>query len=162
MADPRKLVMSGPLIDCWHRLIMANAGRVHGLISVILQTSDGYLTDQKRPVAWRYRNWLIQTLNDDLPFDRMTEYQLAGDLVDEPNDSSLIATGFLRNTLSNREGGADLEEYRVEQIVDRTQMVGTIWLGLTIGCARCHDHKYDPSVSASFMNSMRSLIRRTK
>lgn len=112
--------------------------------------TDGYLTDQKRPVAWRYRSWLIQALNDDLPYDRMTEYQLAGDLVEEPDDSALLATGFLRNTLSNREGGADLEEYRVEQIVDRTQMVGTIWLGLTIGCARCHDHKYDPLSQRQF------------
>ena len=112
--------------------------------------TDGYLTDQKRPVAWRYRQWLIDALNSDLPFDQFTIEQLAGDLLPNPSPDQLLATGFLRNTLSNREGGADLEEYRVEQIVDRTRMVGTAWLGLTVGCARCHDHKYDPLSQKEF------------
>lgn len=106
--------------------------------------TDGYLTDQPRPVAWRYRQWLLDALNRDLPFDRFTIEQLAGDLLPDAGADPRLATGFLRNTLSNREGGADLEEYRVEQIVDRTAMVGVGWLGLTVGCARCHDHKYDP------------------
>ena len=113
--------------------------------------TDGHLTDQLRPVAWRYRDWVISALNANLPFDEFTISQLAGDLVKKDSRSALpatddpiLGTGFLRQTLSNREGGADLEEYRVEQIVDRTAMVGTIWLGLTVGCARCHDHKYDP------------------
>ena len=112
--------------------------------------TDGYLTDQKRPVAWRYRQWLIDALNRDLPFDQFTIEQLAGDLLPEPTQDQLLATGFLRNTLSNREGGADLEEYRVEQIVDRTRTVGTAWLGLTVGCSRCHDHKYDPLTQKEF------------
>ena len=112
--------------------------------------TDGYLTDQKRPVAWRYRQWLIDALNRDLPFDQFTVEQLAGDLLPEPTQEQLLATGFLRNTLSNREGGADLEEYRVEQIVDRTRTVGTAWLGLTVGCSRCHDHKYDPLTQREF------------
>ena len=112
--------------------------------------TDGYLTDQKRPVAWRYRQWLIDALNRDLPFDQFTIEQLAGDLLPEPTQEQLLATGFLRNTLSNREGGADLEEYRVEQIVDRTRTVGTAWLGLTVGCSRCHDHKYDPLTQKEF------------
>jgi hypothetical protein len=112
--------------------------------------TDGYLTDQKRPVAWRYREWLIDALNCDLPFDQFTIEQLAGDLLPEPAQDQLLATGFLRNTLSNREGGADLEEYRVEQIVDRTRTVGTAWLGLTVGCSRCHDHKYDPLTQKEF------------
>jgi hypothetical protein len=112
--------------------------------------TDGYLTDQKRPVAWRYRQWLIDALNRDLPFDQFTIEQLAGDLLPEPTQEQLLATGFLRNTLSNREGGADLEEYRVEQIIDRTRTVGTAWLGLTVGCSRCHDHKYDPLTQKEF------------
>ena len=112
--------------------------------------TDGYLTDQKRPVAWRYRQWLIDALNRDLPFDQFTIEQLAGDLLPRPTQDQLLATGFLRNTLSNREGGADLEEYRVEQIVDRTRTVGTAWLGLTVGCSRCHDHKYDPLTQKEF------------
>ncbi|MCA9065637.1 MAG: DUF1549 domain-containing protein, partial [Planctomycetaceae bacterium] len=114
--------------------------------------TDGYLTDQARPVAWRYRQWLISALNQDLPFDQFTIQQLAGDLLPDPTMEQLLATGFLRNTLSNREGGADLEEFRVEQIVDRTTIVGTGWLGLTVGCARCHDHKYDPIRQRDFFS----------
>ncbi|MBB75671.1 MAG: hypothetical protein CMJ75_14290 [Planctomycetaceae bacterium] len=112
--------------------------------------SDGYLTDQRRPVAWRYRDWLVGALNQDLPFDQFTIRQLAGDLLPDATQDQKLATGFLRQTLSNREGGADLEEFRVLQVVDRTEMVSTIWLGMTIGCARCHDHKYDPVSQREF------------
>lgn len=112
--------------------------------------TDGYLTDQPRPVAWRYRSWLVEALNQNLPFDEFTIQQLAGDLLPEATESQRLATGFLRQTLSNREGGAEPEEFRVKQIIDRTEMVGAIWLGLTVGCARCHDHKYDPLEQAEF------------
>lgn len=125
--------------------------------------SDGHLTDQLRPVAWRYRDWVMRALNENLPFDAFTIAQLAGDVVNSQDVQSvadpmwptakseqILGTGFLRQTLSNREGGADLEEYRVEQIVDRTSLCGTIWLGLTVGCARCHDHKYDPLTQEEF------------
>lgn len=112
--------------------------------------TDGYLTDQLRPVAWRYRQWLIEALNRDMPFDEFTVEQLAGDLLPDAAAEQLLATGFLRNTLSNREGGADLEQYRVEQVVDRTQIVGVGWLGLSVGCARCHDHKYEPISQKEF------------
>ena len=112
--------------------------------------TDGYLTDQKRPVAWRYRQWLIESLNADLALADFTREQIAGDLLPNASEQQQMGTGFLRNTLSNREGGADLEEYRVEQIVDRTTMVGTAWLGLTVGCARCHDHKFDPVSQRDF------------
>lgn len=121
--------------------------------------TDGHLTDQLRPVAWRYRDWVMRALNSNMPFDQFTISQLAGDLVaanevslsSAPTDfDQVLGTGFLRQTLSNREGGADLEEYRVEQIVDRASMVGMTWLGLTVGCARCHDHKYDPLSQEEF------------
>ncbi|MED5447506.1 MAG: DUF1549 and DUF1553 domain-containing protein [Planctomycetota bacterium] len=105
--------------------------------------SDGYLTDQLRPVAWRFRQWLVGQLNADTPFDLLTLRQLAGDLLPKATLEDRLGTGFLRQTLSNREGGADPEEFRVKQIVDRTETVAAVWLGLTIGCARCHDHKYD-------------------
>ena len=105
--------------------------------------SDGYLTDQLRPVAWRYRQWLVEQLNADTPFDVLTTRQLAGDLIPRATLEDRLGTGFLRQTLSNREGGADPEEFRVKQIIDRTEMVSAAWLGLTVGCARCHDHKYD-------------------
>jgi len=114
--------------------------------------TDGYLTDQKRPVAWRYRQWLIEALNADLALADFTKEQIAGDLLPHASERQQMGTGFLRNTLSNREGGADLEEYRVEQVVDRTTMVGTAWLGLTVGCARCHDHKFDPISQRDFFS----------
>ena len=112
--------------------------------------SDGYEKDLPRPNAWRWRNWVIDALNANMPFDRFTIEQLAGDLLQNARVDQKIATGFYRNTLTNREGGIDREEFRVEQIVDRTATFGTVWLGLTVGCARCHDHKYDPISQKEF------------
>ncbi len=112
--------------------------------------SDGYETDQLRPWAWRWRHWVISALNQDMPFDQFTIEQLAGDLLPGADIEQRVATGFHRNTVSNREGGADLEEFRVEQIVDRAAATGVVWLGLTVGCARCHDHKYDPVTQKEF------------
>ncbi|MBM3725304.1 MAG: DUF1553 domain-containing protein [Acidobacteria bacterium] len=106
--------------------------------------SDGFRSDRFRPHAWRYRQWLIDALNRDLPFDQFTLEQIAGDLLPNATRDQRIATGFHRNTLTNREGGIDPEQFRVEQVIDRTNTVGTVWLGLTVGCAQCHDHKYDP------------------
>jgi len=107
--------------------------------------SDGFRSDRFRPHAWRYRHWVIDALNRDLPFDRFTLEQIAGDLLPNATANQRIATGFHRNTLTNREGGIDPEQFRVEQVIDRTNTVGTVWLGLTVGCAQCHDHKYDPT-----------------
>ncbi len=112
--------------------------------------SDGYLQDFIRPVAWRYRQWVVDAFNRDLPFDQFTVEQLAGDLLPNATTTQMIATGFLRNTLSNREGGADLEEYRVRQVIDRTNTIGTTWMALTTGCAECHDHKFDPLTQQDF------------
>jgi hypothetical protein len=106
--------------------------------------SDGYEKDRERPDAFRYRDWVIQSLNQDMPFDQFTIEQLAGDLLPNATSQSRLATAFLRQTLTNEEGGVDQEEYRVAACFDRTETVGTVWLGLTIGCVRCHGHKYDP------------------
>lgn len=106
--------------------------------------SDGYEKDRIRPHAWRYRNWVIEAINADQPFDEFTLHQLAGDLLDAPTREKKIATGFHRNTLTNTEGGTDQEEFRVKATVDRTNTTGSVWLGLTVGCAQCHSHKYDP------------------
>jgi hypothetical protein len=106
--------------------------------------SDGYEKDQVRPYAWRWRHWVIDALNHDLPFDQFTVEQLAGDLLPNRATEQWVATGFLRNTLTNREAGVDREEARFEQLVNRTNTVSTTWLGLTMGCSQCHDHKYDP------------------
>jgi hypothetical protein len=112
--------------------------------------SDGYLQDFIRPVAWRYRQWVVDAFNRDLPFDQFTVEQLAGDLLPNATTSQRMATGFLRNTLSNREGGADLEEFRVNQVIDRTVTLGVTWLGLTVGCTQCHDHKFDALTQREF------------
>ena len=106
--------------------------------------SDGYEKDRPRPFAWRYRQWVLEAINSDLPFDRFTVDQLAGDLIPSATLEQRVASGFQRNTLHNTEGGADPEEDRVKKTVDRTNTLGAAWLGLTVGCAQCHSHKYDP------------------
>ena len=115
----------------------------HWLDQARYADSDGYEKDNARPDAWRYRDWVIQSINDDLPLDRFTIEQLAGDLLEKPNAEQVLATAFHRQTLTNREGGVDQEQYRIEAVFDRTETTGSVWLGLTVGCARCHSHKYD-------------------
>lgn len=116
----------------------------HWLDEARYADSDGYEKDNPRPNAWRYRNWVIDAVNRDLPFDRFTIEQLAGDLLEDPTLEQRIATGFHRNTLTNTEGGVDKEEYRVKAVKDRVATTGTVWMGLTVACAECHSHKYDP------------------
>ncbi len=116
--------------------------------------SDGYEKDKPRPYAWRYRNWVIDALNADMPFDRFTMQQLAGDLLPGANTDTRVATGFLRQTLTNREAGSSQEEIRFEQLVDRTSTVSTTWIGLTVGCAQCHNHKFDPILQKDFYDFM--------
>jgi len=105
--------------------------------------SDGYEKDRPRPDAWRFRDWVIRAINNDMPFDQFTIEQLAGDLLPEATPEQIVATAFNRQTLTNTEGGTDQEQFRVEACMDRTETLGTVWLGLTVGCARCHTHKYD-------------------
>ena len=105
--------------------------------------SDGYEKDRPRPDAWRFRDWVIRAINDDMPFDQFTIEQLAGDLLPEVTPEQIVATAFNRQTLTNTEGGTDQEQFRIEACMDRTETLGTVWLGLTVGCARCHTHKYD-------------------
>ena len=93
---------------------------------------------------WRWRDWVINAFNRNMPFDRFTVEQLAGDLLPEPTESSQIASGFNRNHGINFEGGAFAEEFRVEYVVDRVHTTATVFMGLTMKCARCHDHKFDP------------------
>jgi mono/diheme cytochrome c family protein len=105
--------------------------------------SDGYEKDKARPNAWRYRDWVIQAINEDLPYDQFTVEQLAGDLLPEATAEQRLATAFHRQTLTNTEGGTDREQWRVAAVMDRLETTGSVWLGLTLTCARCHDHKYD-------------------
>ncbi len=111
--------------------------------------SNGYSVDSPRQI-WLYRDWVVQALNQDLSFADFTVQQLAGDLLPDASESHRIATGFHRNTPHNEEGGIDVEQFRIEAVVDRVATTGTVWLGLTIGCAQCHDHKFDPITQAEF------------
>jgi len=106
--------------------------------------SDGYRRDELRPHAWRWRHWVVEAFNRDMPYDRFVTEQLAGDLLPHATAEQRVATGFHRNAMANRESGIDNERTRVEQVVDRTNTVGTVFLGLTVGCAQCHNHRYDP------------------
>ncbi|MGE0143983.1 MAG: DUF1549 and DUF1553 domain-containing protein [Planctomycetota bacterium] len=103
----------------------------------------GYEKDDRRSI-WPYRDWVIRAFDEDMPFDRFTIAQLAGDLLDAPTDADIIATGFHRNTMTNDEGGTDDEEFRVAAVVDRVNTTFDVWFATTMSCAQCHDHKYDP------------------
>jgi hypothetical protein len=111
--------------------------------------SDGYSNDGPR-VMWPYRDYVIDAHNADLPFERFVVEQIAGDLLPRPTQSQRIATGFHRNTQQYSEGDSATEEYRVENVVDRVHTTGVVFLGLTLGCARCHDHKFDPISQREF------------
>ena len=120
--------------------------------------TNGFEKDRPRSI-WPYRDWVIKAFNADMPFDRFTVEQLAGDLLPNPTADQKIATGFHRNTMRNEEGGIDPLEYRFYSVIDRTNTTGTAWLGLTVGCAQCHTHKYDPITQkdyyslAAFLNN---------
>ncbi len=105
--------------------------------------TKGYEKDQPRTM-WRYRDWVINALNEDKPFDEFTIEQIAGDMLPDATLDQRIATGFHRNTMTNEEGGIDPQEFRYHSIVDRVGTTGTTWLGLTLACAQCHTHKFDP------------------
>jgi hypothetical protein len=111
--------------------------------------TNGYQTDGVR-YMWRWRDWVIDALNRNMPFDQFTIEQLAGDMLENPTLEQKIATGFNRNHRGNAEGGIIPAEYAVEYVVDRVDTTATVWLGLTLGCARCHDHKFDPVSQKEF------------
>ena len=105
--------------------------------------TNGYEKDRRRSI-WKYRDWVIDAFNRDMPFDQFTVEQIAGDMLPHPTTAQLIATGFHRNTMFNEEGGVDKEEAHWENLVDRVNTTATVWLGTTLGCAQCHNHKFDP------------------
>lgn len=105
--------------------------------------SNGYATDSLRTI-WKYRDWVIDALNANMPFDEFTVEQIAGDLLPNATKDQILATAFHRNTLTNDEGGTSDEEFRVVAVVDRVNTTLQVWMGITMACANCHDHKYDP------------------
>jgi hypothetical protein len=115
----------------------------HWLDAARYADSDGFEKDKPRE-AWFYRDWVINAFNRDLPYDQFITEQIAGDLLPNPTQDQIVATGFLRNSMINEEGGVDPEQFRMEAMFDRMDAIGRGILGLTIQCAQCHSHKYDP------------------
>jgi hypothetical protein len=105
--------------------------------------SHGFQRDDLREI-WGYRDWVVEALNQDMPFDQFTIEQVAGDLLSNPTPSQIVATGFHRCTATNVEAGTEPEESRINQVIDRVNTTGAVWLGSTMECAQCHNHKYDP------------------
>ena len=118
--------------------------------------TNGYEKDRPRTM-WPYRDWVIKALNDDMPFDQFTIEQLAGDMLPNATIDQRVATSFHRNTMLNEEGGIDPLEYRFYAMVDRVATTGTVWMGLTTGCAQCHTHKYDPISHTDYYGLMALL-----
>jgi mono/diheme cytochrome c family protein len=115
--------------------------------------SHGFEKDLPR-VMWKYRDWVIDALNRDMPFDQFTIEQVAGDMLPTPTPEQLVASGFHRNAMTNEEGGIDPEEAHYEVLVDRVNTTATVWLGTTLGCAQCHNHKYDPFTQKDYYRMM--------
>ena len=118
--------------------------------------SNGYEKDRERTI-WPWRDWVIKALNADLPFDQFTIEQIAGDMLPKATVDQIIATGFHRNTMLNEEGGIDPLEFRFHAVADRVLTTGATWLGLTVGCAQCHTHKYDPIQHREYYQMMAFL-----
>lgn len=116
---------------------------IHWLDLARYADSDGYQRDSFRQV-WMFRDWVIKAINSDKPFDEFTIEQLAGDLLKDPTEDQLIATGFNRGTTVNMEAGTDVEHDRIKQVMERVDVMGTVWLGSSLSCSQCHNHKYDP------------------
>lgn len=122
--------------------------------------TKGYEKDRGRTI-WPFRDWVVNALNADMPLDQFTIEQLAGDLLPNPTESQIIATAFHRNTMANDEGGTDDEEFRVVAVKDRIDATVQVWMGLTMGCAKCHTHKYDP-ISHNEYYSFYALFNQTE
>ncbi|WP_367873100.1 PSD1 and planctomycete cytochrome C domain-containing protein [Luteolibacter sp. Populi] len=118
--------------------------------------TNGYEKDQERSI-WPWRDWVIRSLNQDMPFDQFTIRQLAGDMLPDATPDDIVATGFHRNTMLNEEGGIDPLEFRYHAMTDRVATTGTTWLGMTVGCAQCHTHKYDPILHTEYFQLMAFL-----
>ncbi|MBU6400838.1 MAG: DUF1553 domain-containing protein, partial [Verrucomicrobia bacterium] len=129
-----RLLSSPHYGECWGR---------HWLDAARYADSDGFEKDKPRFI-WAYRDWVITALNRDLPYDQFVIDQIAGDQLPHPTQDDRVATGFLRNAMLNEEGGVDPEQFRMEGLIDRMDCIGKSILGLTIQCAQCHNHKYDP------------------
>jgi mono/diheme cytochrome c family protein len=121
----------------------------HWLDGARYADSNGYSVDSPRSI-WPYRDWIIDAINDNKPFDEFVVEQIAGDMMPDATLYQRVATGFHRNTMINQEGGIDQEEFRMKAVLDRVNTTGSVFFGLTVGCAQCHTHKYDPITQDEF------------
>ena len=147
--------------DAWEKLVDHLLASVHfgerwarrWLDLARYADTNGYEKDRPRSM-WPYRDWVINAFNADMPFDEFTIDQIAGDLLPHATPDQIIATGFHRNTMLNEEGGIDPLEFRFYSMVDRVHVTATTWLGLTMACAQCHTHKYDPIKHSEYYSFM--------
>ena len=159
---------SGWSIGCWPRPRYGERWATPWLDAARYADSNGYQRDGHRTI-WPYRDWVIRALNADMPFDQFTIEQIAGDLLPDATLDQQIATGFHRCTTVNVEAGTDEEENRTNQVIDRVNVTGTVWLGTTLECCQCHNHKYDPFTQrdyyqffAFFNNTPKETYQRTQ
>ena len=145
----RPTLMKSAWMLCCNRPVTASAWRMQWLDLARYADTHGYHIDSQREM-WHWRDWVINAFNANMPYDEFTIEQLAGDLLPNATIEQKLASGFNRNHMINFEGGAIPEEYQVEYVVDRLEATSTTWMGLTMGCARCHDHKYDPIPQRDF------------
>ncbi|WP_233200425.1 PSD1 and planctomycete cytochrome C domain-containing protein [Blastopirellula marina] len=149
--------LANPTEEAYHRAVdellastnYAERQTLRWLDAARYADTDGYQIDTER-TNWPWRDWVIQVMHANMPFDQFTIEQLAGDMLPEATDSQRLATAFNRNHRQNAEAGALAEEFGVENVIDRVETTSTVWLGLTMGCCRCHDHKYDPISQREF------------
>ena len=141
---------------CWRRRTTASTRPCSWLDLARYADTNGYEKDDRRTI-WPYRDWVINAFNRDLPFDQFTIEQIAGDLLPGATPEQKIATGFHRNTMVNTEGGIDDEEFRVAALIDRVNTTMEVWMGTTMGCAQCHNHKYDPFTQRGVLPAVRLL-----
>ena len=149
LADQSPAPMSERLTGFWTTRPSASAAARMWLDLARYADSAGYGSDPLRTI-WRYRDWVITALNRNLPYDQFTIEQIAGDLLPSSTIDQKIATAFHRNTMTNTEGGTDDEEFRVAAIKDRVDTTMQVWMGLTMGCAKCHSHKFDPLTNEEY------------
>ncbi len=151
-------VMKSWLTDCWQIPHYGERMALPWLDAARYADSNGFQQDGDT-WQWIWRDWVVRALNDDLPFDQFTIWQLAGDLLPDATTDQKIASGFNRNHLLNGEGGAIPEEQRFVNLFDRIDTTATTWLGLTMACAQCHDHKYDPITQRDYYSLLDAFNR---
>lgn len=149
LADPSEANYLAAIDELLQSMAYAEHQSLRWLDAARYADTDGYQNDNER-TNWPWRDWVIQAMHQNMPFDQFTIEQLAGDMLPDATDSQRLATAFNRNHRQNAEGGALAEEFFVENVIDRVETTSTVWLGLTMGCARCHDHKYDPLSQREF------------